>query len=408
MNLPTRDNQPDRERDQMSTRQATGGPGPLSGIRVIDFSQVAAGPLAATLLADQGADVIKVEEPGIGDRSRPVPNFSKGGSNSFFINCNRGKRSVVLDLDTGEGRRVARAMIATADVVISNFRPGVMARLGLGHEELRAADPRLVTCEISGYGLHGPMADRPVFDPVIQAITGHVALQVNPEVPIPDLIRHAVVDKATAAYAAQAVTAALFHRERSGKGQHIELSMLDSSLAFLWPDGMMGHTLLDDDVRRGPTLSQLYSLTTCADGQLVYFAGTLEQRLRLYRALGHPEWCDDPRFNTLGGRAADMALLGQMMAEAFEAMSVDQAYQALVDHDVPCGTVTALEHLHEQVQVVANGSLVEYDHPVVGRIRQARPAARFHGTPCDPQLGFPSLGEHNAEVLAELGIGPGA
>lgn len=390
----------------MGTRS---GSGPLDGVRIIDFSQVASGPVGAAMLADQGADVIKVEEPRIGDRSRPLASFSKGGMNALFVNCNRGKRSIALDLDEDRGREIARALIDTADVVLSNFRPGVMKRLGLGHEELRATNRRLITVEISGYGLKGPMADRPVFDPVIQAITGHVAVQVNPQIPFPDLVRNAVVDKATACYAAQAICAALFHRERSGEGQHIDLSMLDASLNFLWPDGMMGHTLLDSDVKVGPTIAQSYSLTRCADGELVYFTGTLEQRLRLFQALGHPEWCDDERFNTLASVASreNSALLGKMLTAAFETLPVADAYQSLVDHDVPCGMVTALADVPNQVQVVANESLVEFDHPIVGRVRQPVPAAQFHGTPCAPRLTFPALGEHTADLLAELGIKDG-
>ncbi|MFM7535468.1 MAG: CaiB/BaiF CoA transferase family protein [Acidimicrobiales bacterium] len=390
----------------MSTRS---GDGPLDGVRIIDFSQVASGPVGSAMLADQGADVIKVEEPRIGDRSRPLASFSKGGMNALFVNCNRGKRSVCLDLDDERGREIARALIDTADVVLSNFRPGVMKRLGLGHEELRATNRRLITVEISGYGLKGPMADRPVFDPVIQAITGHVAVQVNPQIPFPDLVRHAVVDKATACYAAQAICAALFRRERSGEGQHIELSMLDASLNFLWTDGMMGHTLLDSDVKAGPTIAQTYSLTRCADGELVYFTGTLEQRLGLFRAAGHPEWCDDERFNTHASvaNAGNYATLGAMLTAAFEALRVADAYQALVDNDVPCGMVTGLADVPSQVQVVANESLVEFDHAVVGRVRQPLPPARFHGTPCAPRLTFPALGEHTVEVLTELGIEAG-
>lgn len=381
--------------------------GPLAGIRVIDFSQVASGPLAGVILADQGADVIKVEEPTVGDRLRPLPSFSKGGLSAFFIGCNRGKRSICIDLNDEEGIGLARELVATADVVLSNFRPGVMERLGLGPEQLRATDPRLITAQISGYGLKGPMADRPVFDPVIQAITGHVALQVNPQIPFPDLVRHAVVDKATACYVAQAITAALFHRERHGEGQHIDISMVDSSLSFLWPDGMMAHTLLDDDVRVGPTLAEMYSLTECADGQLVYFAGTVEQRLALYRAVGHPEWCDDDRFNTIAtmNQPENFVLLGSLLAAAFEAMAVSEVYAALIANDVPCGMVTALADIATQEQVVANESLVEFDHPVAGRIRQPKPPARFSATPCNPNWTVPTLGEHTIEILAELGSG---
>ncbi len=380
--------------------------GPLDGVRVIDLSQIVSGPLAATILADQGADVVKIEPPGVGDRLRPYPSYSKGGLNAFFISTNRGKRSVCVNLADERGVAVVRRLIDGADVVIQNFRPGVMERLGLGPAELRTTNPRLITLWISGYGLLGPMADRPVFDPVIQAITGHIALQVNPEIPFPDLIRHAVVDKSTAGYAAQAVTAALFHRERTGHGQHIDLSMVDASISFLWPDGMMTETLLDDDVKAGPTLAQIYSLTQCDDGQLVYFAGTIEQRMGLYRALGHPEWCDDERFNSISAmlNMENFETLGGLIANAFSTLSVDDAVGELLANDVPCGLVTALADVASQVQVVANDSVIEFDHPTAGRVRQPRPPARFASTPSEPVWTVAHLGEHTDEVLTEAGL----
>lgn len=250
------------------------------------------------------------------------------------------------------------------------------------------------------------MADRPVFDPVIQAITGHIALQVNPDIPFPDLIRHALVDKATGCYVAQAVSAALYHRERSGAGQHIDISMVDASLAFLWPDGMMPYTLLDADVRTGPTLAEIYSLTQCADGQLVYFAGTVEQLFGLYRALGHPEWCDEPRFNSIAERLkpANSELLGGLLADAFAVLPVAVAVQALVEHDVPCGLVTAQADVPSQVQVVANESLMEFELPTAGRVRLPHPPARFGTTPNAPKRIVPLVGEHSDEVLRQVGL----
>ena len=383
-------------------------PGPLDGIRIVDLSQMASGPYATAQLADQGADVIKVEAPGLGDQMRAFPSFSKGGIAAVVASLNRGKRSISVDLASAAGIAVARRLVDGADVFLQNFRPGVVERMGLDPADLRAANPRLITVSVSGYGLEGPMRDLPVFDPVIQAITGHIAFQVNPKVPFPDLVRNVIVDKSTACYVAQAITAALFHRERTGEGQHIDISMLDSSLNFFWPDGMMSETFLDDDVVGGMTIADLYSLTDCADGQVVYFAGTIPQRMGLFRAVGHPEWCDDERFNAndIALYPENFALLGQLLGEAFAAMPAAELAERLNDNDVPCGYVTAVADVPHQVQVVANESLVEFDDPNAGRVRQPRPAARFRSSPCEPTWTLPLNGAHTSEILGEAGYSP--
>lgn len=382
--------------------------GPLEGIRVIDLSQMASGPYATAQLADQGADVVKIEPPGLGDLMRGFPSFAKGGIAAVMASLSRGKRSISLDLTGDAGVAVARRLLADADVMLQNFRPGVISRMGLDPDELREVNPRLVTVSVSGYGLEGPMRDLPVFDPVIQAITGHVAFQVNPKIPFPDLVRNVIVDKSTACYVAQAITAALFHRERTGEGQHVDISMLDSSLNFFWPDGMMSETLLDDDVVGGMTIADLYSLTDCADGQIVYFAGTLPQRMGLFRALGHPEWCDDERFNQLDIALypENFELLGQLMAEAFATRPAAEMAVALNENDVPCGMVTAVADVPHHAQVVANDSLVEFDDPNAGRVRQPRPAARFLGSPNEPTWTLPLNGAHTDEILEEAGYTP--
>ena len=282
-------------------------PGPLEGIRVIDVSAILAGPLATMMLADQGADVIKIEPPGIGDLLR-MSAFRRGGMGSFFANGNRGKRSIVLDLTKPAGRDVVLDLVREADVFVQNFRPGAVERLGIGEADLRAVRPDLVYVSISGYGETGPYSKRRVYDPILQALTGHVAIQKNPDVPIPDLIRHVVVDKASAYTAAQAITAALFARERGAGGQHVRIAMIDVALAFLWPDGMMKQTMLGDDVSPGPTLYELYRLTETADGHLVYFAASDKEFGGLFRALGRADLVADPRF-TLFTIADDMVRL---------------------------------------------------------------------------------------------------
>jgi crotonobetainyl-CoA:carnitine CoA-transferase CaiB-like acyl-CoA transferase len=376
-------------------------PGPLAGIRVVDVSAILAGPLATMMLADQGADVIKVEPPGLGDLLRLSP-FRRNGMGAFFANGNRGKRSVVLDLRKPRGREVLLELVKRADVFVQNFRPGAVERLGIAEPDLRALRPDLVYVSISGYGESGPYRDRRVYDPILQALTGHVAIQQNPDVPIPDLIRHVVVDKASAYTAAQAITAALFARERGAGGQHVRIAMIDVALAFLWPDGMMAHTMVGDGVAPGPTLYEIYRLTETADGHLVYFAASDSEMHGLFRALGRPELCEDPRF-TLWERATNAAELGRILYDAFRSWPTEAILARLLEEDVPAGPVNALADVLTDPQIVHNGSVIELEHPVAGRIRQAAPAARFDRTPQAAGAPPPLHGEHTDAVLAELG-----
>lgn len=376
-------------------------PGPLDGIRVVDASAILSGPLATMVLADQGAEVIKVEPPGIGDLLRLSP-FRRGNLGAFFVNGNRGKRSIVLDLAKPRGREVLLKLVEGADVFVQNFRPGAVERLGIAEADLRRVRPDLVYCSISGFGETGPYAGRRVYDPILQGLAGHVAIQKNPELPIPDLIRHVVVDKASAYTAAQAITAALLARACGAGGQHVRIAMLDVALAFLWPDGMMAHTLLGDGVAPGPTLYEIYRLTPTADGHLVYFAASDSEMHGLFRALGRPELCEDPRF-ALFERQKNAEALGGILAEEFAKWPTREILARLVAEDVPCAPVSELHEVFDDPQIRHNGSVVEVDHPHAGRMRQPAPAARFERTPAAIGRPAPLHGEHTGEVLAELG-----
>lgn len=377
-------------------------PGPLDGFRVIDASAIVSGPLAGMILADQGADVIKIEPPGIGDLMRSGPN-RRGGLNSFFLNCNRSKRSVVLDLAQEEGREVARDLVRDADVFLQNWRPGAAERLGLGWDDLHALNPGLIHCSVSGYGPDGPYAQRRVYDPIIQGLTGHVAIQVNPDVPIPDLVRNIVADKSSAYTAAQAITAALLVRERGGGGQKIEVPMIDSSLAFFWPDGMMKHTMIGEGVETGPALYDMYRLWETSNGHILWFAASDSEYHGLFRALGHPEWAQDERFATIPARAANAEELGGLLLKVVASLTTEDLLARLLAEDVPVGPVHSIDDMLEDEQIRHNQAVIEYDHPEAGRFRMSRPAARFHGTPQTPSRMPPLLGEHTDEVLAELG-----
>jgi len=387
-------------------------PGPLEGIRVVDLSQVVAGPVCTMLLAEQGAEVIKVEFPEQGDILRHNRSYAKNEINALSLNCNRGKKSIAVDMNTPEGIEIVKELAAGADIFVQNYRAGAIERLGITHEQLRAANPKLITIWMSGFGQTGPWADVPVFDPVIQAVSGHVAAQVNPNVPFPDVHRTILIDKSTALTAAQAITAALFARERSadGVGQHIELSMLDTALFFFWPDGGMAHTLLDDEgITPGTTLYQGMSVTDCSDGKLVWYAANESNFKGLFRTIGREDWASDERYCTAAGRASDPAI-GAEIAEGLPAgffqLTVDEALKLLREHDVPAAPVLGFDELHTFEQTVHNETFHEWEHRTAGKLRQPRAAARFSDTQLDHRWWVPELGENTDDVLAELGKSP--
>ncbi len=378
--------------------------GPLDGFRILDLSQIVSGPFGSMLMSDQGADVIKVE-PVVGEDVTRRQNFARGGLSAFFLNGNRGKRSVSVDLTRDEGRRVVLDLAASADVFIQNFRPGACDRLGIGYEDVRAVNPDVVYVSISGYGPDGPYAGRPVLDPVIQGLTGMVAYQVNPDIPFPDLVRNIVSDKATALTVAQATTAALLARERGAGGQHVVVPMLDSTLFFFWNDGMVDQTIVGDGVSPGTTLAEVYRLTDCVDGKIIYFCATTAHVQGVSRAVGHPEWSDDPRY-TLEGFVADQQNLvdfGVMTAEAFGGMTMADALAGLLEADVPSGPVLEKPEVLDHPQVAHNEAIVTWEHPTTGTIRSARPGARFLGTPVEMRLSASHKGADNRELLVELG-----
>ncbi len=379
--------------------------GPLTGVKVVDFSAVVSGPLAAMWLAEQGADVIKVETLGAGDVTRAslgAPDLH--GLSGLFVNCNRGKRCVSVDVATAEGRQIVLDLCKDADVFVQNWRPGVVDRLGLGYEDVAAVRPDIIYVSISGFGPDGPYAQRRVYDPIIQGLTGYVAVQVNPEIPFPDLVRSLVCDKATALTAAQAVTAALFARERGAGGQHLVVPMLDASLAFFFPDGYMAAALMDDERMDERTLmSRTYRVSTTADGQLIYHVTTEAELFGLFRALGHPEWIDDERFATPLARRRHREDMGAAIAGAFETMSTAELTQRLEAEEVPFAPVLGLDDVPLDRQIVHNEALRVREHPMLGRVLEAAQPVRFSATPTSVNAMAGLHGEHTDEVLRELG-----
>jgi len=381
---------------------SNGRSGPLAGLRVIDLSNMISGPLATMILGDQGADVIKVEVPGMGDPMRMF-GAMRGGMSSTFVNLNRSKRSIVIDLRGETGKGILRRLVGGADVFVQNFRPGVLDRLGFGYESVWALAPDIVYASISGFGDTGPFASRPVYDNVVQALSGVAAVQADPDTGKPELVRNLSLDKATAYTAAQAVTAALLARARGRGGQHVRLAMLDAAIAFLWPDGMMNHTLLGDDVFRVPPFSIIYRIYATADGAITVSVVTDDQWARACRAADREDMIEDPRFRSLFDRMTHMQELREAVTELIATRTTAEWCARYVEHDVPHAPILSLEEVPEHPQVRANGTLVETVHPAAGRMRQARPAPRFDGTPSGSLAPAPTYGQHTDEVLAEVG-----
>ncbi len=377
---------------------------PLEGVRVVDLSQITSGPLGTMVMAEQGADVVKVESPTIGDLARWAPG-SRNGVSSFVLNQNRGKRSIAIDLQHDAGRELALDLMAGADVVVQNFRPGVVEHLGLGYDDVRPRNPGVVYVSISGFGPDGPYSDRPVLDPVIQALAGIVHRQQSEAIPLPDLVRNIFVDKATSLTVAQSACAALLRRTRTGEGDHIVVPMLDVGLYFFWPDGMMDMTFLGDGVVEGPRIVDLYQITHCADGQLVYYVATDSQRAGLFKAVGHPEWSDDPRFGSTVALLdpANREALGRLLEAAFAATPLAEVLAGLHANSVPAAPVLEPEQVFDDPQVIHNGTIHTWEHPVAGRVRQPRHPVRFASSPTPVPEQVPGLGEHTDEILVELG-----
>jgi crotonobetainyl-CoA:carnitine CoA-transferase CaiB-like acyl-CoA transferase len=381
-------------------------PGPLSGYRIVDLTSNVAGPLATMILADQGADVIKVEAPDGGDATRAGGN-RRAGYTASFLNNNRNKRSIVLDLKKPAAVAALLRLASGADAFVQNFRPGVVERLGIGEEAVRAVSPNIVYVSISGFGEKGPFAEKPAYDPVIQGFSGLATIQAGSDEARPRLLRTILPDKLTAITASQAITAALLARERSGKGQHVRLSMLEAVLAFLWASDMGNQTFVADEPSRQEAASALDLIYDTADGYMTVAALTDRQWAGLARVVGHPEWLEDERFKTPALRQQNIDARLELTQEALLARPAAQWLERLTAAQVPCGPVLTRNQVIRHPQVEALRLVVETKHERAGRLRQARAAARFSKTPPEIRRGAPALGAHTGEILAEFGYSPG-
>ena len=377
-------------------------PGPLHGIRIVDLTNMISGPLGAMILADQGADVIKVESPR-GDNTRHTAT-RRGGFSASFLNNNRNKRSVVLDLKKDGARAALMRLIATADVVMQNFRPGVVERLGIGYEQAKSVQSDVIYVSVTGFGDGGPYAHKPVFDPLVQSLSSLTTVQAGADERRPALIRTILPDKLTGFTVAQAVTAALFARERNGAGQHVRLSMLDTVIHFLWSSDMGGHTFVGDELETETAQSFIDLIYETADSYLSVAAFRRTDWERLADACERPEWKTDARFLTSEGLEQHKTARLELTQQALRERTTADWIARLEAFDVPCAPVLTRREMIRHPQIAANALVVETDHPQAGRLRQTRPPARFEGTPTEHRMGGPLLGQHTAEVLSQAGL----
>ncbi len=381
-------------------------PGPLAGIRVLDLTSVVSGPLATMFLADQGADVIKIEPLGGDITRRSRQSISASGEfSALFVSSNRGKRSLALDLKRPEAAEIMHRLIAGSDVLVQNFRPGTMERLGFGEPALRKPNPRLIYVSISGVGESGPYARKRVYDPIIQGLSGFADLQAEPKARRPQMIRTIVADKTTAIFAAQAITAALFARERTGEGQHIRLAMLDTMIAYLWPEAMTQYTVVGREATTADPTARPDLIFETADGYITVGTISDSEWQGFCAASERSGLAEDPQFNTPGGRAVNATERILLMAEIIKERPTAEWLERLDANDVPSAPVLRRNEVIANEQVVARELIVELDHPDIGLVRQPKPAARFDRTPAQIRGPAPRIGEHSAAILAELGFG---
>ncbi len=378
--------------------------GPLDGIRIVDLSVAITGPLAAGMLVDQGADCVKVEQAPTGDVVRWLGS-TVAGISAMFQAANRGKRSIVLDLRQADGLAILRDLVADADVLVQNFRPGVAERLGVAYDDIRSIRPDIVYADLTGFGTSGPYSHRRVYDTVIQTQSGLAASQTGLNDDHPKFLKQLVCDKVTAYTACQAITAALFARSRGAGGQHMELSMLDACIAFLFVDGADHEVILDGD-HSGPQSVAANNTPLAFDGGFAAVAVPTDKEFHgLARAMGVDS--SDPGLATVRDRAANrekaMAVHRAVRQNATR-LTVSEAEALLEANQVPFGIVRAVDEIQNDPQVIANGVFSEFDHPAAGRVRHHRPPTRFHGTPTElREPAAPTLGQHSDEILAETG-----
>ncbi len=372
--------------------------GPLHGYKIIELTSTVSGPVAGMILGDQGADIVKIEPPMIGDLARHMGDI-RNGMSAMYATLNRNKRSLVLDLKDAADMEIFLQLVPTADVLIENYRPGIVEKLGIDYEALKLLNPALVYASISGYGESGPYQHRRVYDPLIQATTGASSQQNRDR---PANIRTVVFDKVTGYTTAQAITAALLSRAKTGKGQRLSISMLSSALYFQWPDVMWSHTFEGEDVQGGGPLADWFQVFKTADGFAAVILVTSEAFEKFCELLGVQLHLDE-RFSSLPARLANMQTLQKLAEDALTDWSTEALCAELDAHDVPVARVNSLDEMLNDPQIAEQQALCQVEHPVAGSMRVANTPFQFEGQGSLPGLHAAQLGQHSAEILKELG-----
>lgn len=373
----------------------------LDGIRVLDLTRVLAGPFCTALLGDLGAEIIKVETPD-GDDYRHVPPFEED-TGGLFLLLNRGKKSISLDIRSEAGRQIVRRLALSCDVVVENFRPGVMEQMGLGYAELSQANPRLIYVSISGFGQTGPMGNAPAYDLIIQAMTGFMDVSGEPDGP-PMMTGESVADLATGLFASWAVLAALLSRERNGKGQHVDVAMYDCLFNFL-PAALTQHLYGDTPPRRVGNRHQLgapFGVFAAADGYFTIAVLNPKQFAKLARAMDRPELAEDSRFSSNSVRNDNHAPLKVCIEAWSSSRSVTEAVATLRRHDVPCSPILSVAEAAESAQVRERSLLRLTSIPNGRQISVMTQPVKFSGMPVSSHLAPPTLGADGHRILADL------
>jgi crotonobetainyl-CoA:carnitine CoA-transferase CaiB-like acyl-CoA transferase len=376
---------------------------PLQGVKIVELTTQTAGPLATNLLADQGADVIRFEAIGTGDPSR-YAGGSRHGYGTCYTFMNRNKRSLAIDIKEPESRPIIEELIKNADVFVQNARAGALERAGCGFEDFHQINPELIYVSISGFGPDGPGSELRVYDPIIQVISGFAASQ-GIDQGKPQLINNIVSDKIAAYTAAQAISSALFAREKGTVGgHHVQISMLDASIAFLWNDAFWNHGFGGDEpFEKRPVIGDIYRIMATKDDHITCIVVGDAEFKGACNAFACQHLLEDPRFSTVAERFINFpAMMAEFESRAATFSTLD-LLTALESAGVPCAKVNSLDEVIEDSRVKHAGSIIEYDHPVAGRLRQARPPAIFGDKPCYVRSPAPALGEHTDEILTSIG-----
>jgi len=375
--------------------------GPLKGVKIIDLTTMVSGPMGAMILADQGAEVIKVE-PLAGDQLRHMA-ATHNGVNAPFYSCNRGKKSLAIDLKSEEGKDVLLNLVKESDVFMQNFRPGTIDRMGFGYEKLKEINPNLIYLSISGFGDKGPYAQSRVYDPVIQALSGATDIQADRDSGTPKMFRIVVADKVTSLTASQAVSSALYAREKTSMGQHIKLSMLDSVIAFFWPEGMTGLVFKENefDVRKLQGSQDL--IYEAKDRYITAGAVSDAEWIGMCNALKMEELIEDERFSSSAARVINAEERKRITGKEIKKWNSEDILERFQLEGVPSAPLLDRMELMNHEQIIANQTVFKKEYEGFGEVRQAKPAAFFENTPSEIQRPAPKLGEHGKEIILSLG-----